>query len=457
MPADTIAPPTAAAPPSVPSPMANVKMPSQVTIRPQSTIIDGHEPEAPKKTVKNDAFSKLDAIAAKKTDAKPTSDEKIKPPVAEKPKPSPKEFNDVDTKASEGKPAVSTDNEADDAGEATGDIESESKPDAKPDTKPVEGEKKKPNPWRLADEWKKKAEQAIRERDEMRKNPPTDPEKTALADKIATQEKREKELVDELKFYNYEKHDDEFKKLYDEPYKAQWVAAVEEISQFPVSLADGTTRAGNQEDLLRLVNLPPVEARELAEQMFGKYANDVLRERKLVKEKFDARTRQLDAARKGLGEVQKQKQAQLETSQKQLKETVDKVWESSKKLATEHQTYGEYFKPIEGDQEGNLRLAKGYELVERAFAEDAADPTLTPDKRADIIKRHAIVYHRAAAFGRVLSKFKAEQAKVSKLEKELAAFKSSEPGEGEGRVANGKPAPVTGLAGAWADLERRAR
>jgi hypothetical protein len=406
---------------------------------------------------RNKAFDELDSRAGIKKEKKPTvtppkDDTKIPPTTDKGPKTTDSdpnaEFEDIG------------DGESLPSDKANSELETEQPPDAKSvsdRSKPEAG--KKPNPWRLADEWKKKAQEAEKRIEEIKSASPVDhPEYKTLKETLAQKEKREKELVDELRYYNFEKHDEGFKTQFDAPYRAAWVAAVEEISQFPVMLEGDATRPANADDLLKLVNLPPVEARELAEQMFGKYADDVLMERKRVREKFDARARALNDAKKGLGETQAAKEKQKATAEKELADNITKLWESSKKFTVEHPQYGEFFKPIEGDQDGNQRLAKGFELVERAMNEDPNDPSLTPQQRAEIIRRHSFVYHRAAAFGRSVMKIKSLTAKVAEMEKELAQYRNTEPGEGEGLRQRGAPAaPANGLDGAFAELDRRAK
>lgn len=446
---DAPAAPTIVAPPAKVS--APPAAPGMISGRATPPPPGADKAAPPKKgTAVSEGFDVLDRIAGKE-----------KKPEPDKPK-APNE--QPDGKTLEDKQSEGANSELDDTTEGAGNDDPKSKldDDLPPDTKTDATEKKpdgkKPNPWRLADEWKKKAQEAIRERDELKAKPPEDPEKETLKQRIATMEKESKALVDELKFYNYEKHDTDFKTQFDQPYIDQWQASAEEIAQFPVVLEDGTTRAGTAADLLRLVDLPPVQARELAEQMFGKYADDVLMERKRVREKFDARTKALDVARKGLNQRQQERQQQMEAAQTALKSEVTKLWEDSNKFATEHPQYGEYFRPIEGDQEGNLRLAKGREMAERAFNEDPNDPKLTPQQRADVVKRHALIFHRAAAFGRTVGQLKAARAKLSAIEKELAEYKSSTPGEGEGRKsADGKPEEPKGMAGAFSELDRMAR
>jgi hypothetical protein len=424
-PAPTVTPAPAAAP-SAPKPAA----PSKPAAPAAST-----KPVKPA-SAKDDAFSALDRMAKV---------EPVKPPVTEA---KPKETNEDLGNDERG--------DADNREMEEGLAEGSEKPSPTTEQKP---DGKKPNPWRLADEWKKKATEAQKIIEELKtKAPADDAEKKTLMEKLTAKDAREKELVDELKFYNFEKHDSDFKANFDEPYKAAWSLAVEEISQFPVTLDDGSTRAANASDLLKLVNLPPVEARELAEQLFGKYADDVLMERKRVREKFDARARALDSAKRGLNQTQQERAQKLEQERTHMRQKIDQLWNTSQKTASDHPDYGEFFKPIEGDQEGNLRLSKGYELVDRGLAEDPNAPGLTDGQRADIVKRHAFIYHRAAAFGRTLGQLKAAKAKLAALAKELEQYKASEPGSDEGARRNGVlESKVTGMEGAFAALEKYAR
>lgn len=315
------------------------------------------------------------------------------------------------------------------------------------DKPPADGDKKKVNPWKIVDEWKDKY--AKLEKDYVAvKSTAIDPEKEKqYTERLTASEKRQNELVEELRFHNYEKYDPEFKKNYDQPYQSAWMSAVEEITQLPLTLPDGTVRAATADDLLKLMNLPPVDARERAEEMFGKFADDALAHRKEVRRLFDARHRALEEAKKTLGETEKKRMETFQAQHKTMSEAVGKVWQEANQKALEHEQYGEYFKPVEGDEEGNLKLAKGFELADRAFTESPFDPKLKPEERAAIVRRHSAVRNRAAAFGRIVLWNKTLKEQVASLEKELSDYRNGEPKDGDSKAWKKNPSE-RGMEGA---------
>ena len=115
------------------------------------------------------------------------------------------------------------------------------------------------------------------------------------------------------------------------------------------------------------------------------------------------------------------------------------------------------FTPVDGDQEGNQRLAKGFELADRAFSENPLNAKDGEERKA-IVARHAAVRNRAAAFGRlVLMNTKAE-ARIAELTSELAKYKGSEPPAGGATPApktNGQPTSAMGRM--MSELEKRAK
>lgn len=330
-------------------------------------------------------------------------------------------------------------------------------PVADGDDKAVQIEPKKEGKvWKLLKEKEEAYAKLEKEHAEI-KTRLVDPEKEKqYTEKLTAAEKRQQELLGELQFYNYEKYNEDFKSKYDDPYKAAWHNAVEEITQLPVTLEDGTTRAGTASDLSKLIDLPPVDRREMAERMFGKYADDVIREAKEARRLFDARNRHLDEARKTLGTKEKERIEQYQNQHKTMAAQADESWKEAETQAMSHEKYGKYFTPIEGDQEGNQRLAKGKALAQRAFSENPFDPRLTPSDRGTIVKRQNAVCNRAAAFGRLVSWNAKLEGEVAELKKQLAEYNGGEPGAGDGRASDTEP-PMKASERSASDLQKLAR
>ncbi len=96
-------------------------------------------------------------------------------------------------------------------------------------------------------------------------------------------------------------------------------------------------------------------------------------------------------------------------------------------------------------------------MADRAFLENPNQPNLSPEQRRAIVKRHAALRNRAAAFGRLVHMNKGLQEKVAALTKDLEQYKASEPGTAL-RAPNGAPAqPASAMARMQADLQKLAK
>ncbi len=325
-------------------------------------------------------------------------------------------------------------------------------------TAPTPEKKGKINPWKLVDEHKAARAKAEQEIAELRKSI-VDPNRIKeMETKTSEYEKRVKELEDEIRFVNYEKHP-EFVEKFKKPYEQAWKRWMSDLGELTVQdEASGEERPLAPHDLLELVRLPLPKAREAAEAKFGSFADDIMSARKEIRGLFDAQSQALDNARKQGSEREQQlaKQAQehMEVMKKQIRET----WDKANQEAVADEKIAPYFKPIEGDEEGNKRLAKGYEMADKAFSSpNPADPRLTPEQRESVIRLHAAVRNRAAAFGRAMYRNQVLQAKIDELAKELIAFKSAQPGSATPRQTRSEPGAMSAHDAIFADLRRRAR
>lgn len=272
----------------------------------------------------------------------------------------------------------------------------------------------------------------------------------AVARRMEAAEKRASELESEIKFVNYAKSQ-EFVEKYQKPYEGAWGKAVSEVSQLNIALEDGSTRKATANDLLNLANAPLDQLDDAAERMFGKSAARVIRHVEKIRELSEAQTQALEEARKTGSEREKQ----MGESQKRIAETLGTLWErtlaeDSKKL--------DFLKPKDGDDDWNGALDKSTKFVEDAWKANPADPNLTPEQRAEVIRRHAALRNRAVGFSMLKVENKRLADKLAAVQKELDGIKGSAPTNGNGRPASGAP----GTAGnpmdrALADLRSRAR
>lgn len=321
--------------------------------------------------------------------------------------------------------------------------------------KPAKGEKV--SPWKLVEQYKGKLAGLEKELAEMKTGGIPEKAKNEYLTQIEQLQKRNTELEDEVRFTSFSKSK-EFADKYQAPYEAAWKRAMSEMSEITLTdPASGQARPVTAEDLLTLVNLPLGKAREIADQAFGVFADDVMAHRKEIRQLFEAQSAALEEAKK-TGAAREKQQAELRQKQMaDMAQSVKKTWDESNESALKHPDYGRFFTPTDGDQDGNQRLAKGFELVDRAFQENPMDPSLTPEQRASIVKRHSVVRLRAAAFGRLTYLLKKAESETAALRKELEGIKGSAPSTGSQPAPASTPQPSTAREAVFADLRRRAK
>lgn len=295
---------------------------------------------------------------------------------------------------------------------------------------PDTGKAKKP-----ADFLREKLASVERERNEFKAEierlksakPAEDPEKKSLSERLESEAKRRQELEDEIKFSHYEKST-EFKEKYHQPYVDAYRTAQKKTASFKVVQREDAdtgqviqqSRAATPEDFDRIAALPDAEAAELARQLFGEAASNlVLWHREKVLDLAQAQMTALEEYRKHGAEREKQV-GELRT--KQQKEMTDLFHKLNTEAA---EKYPQWFKETEGDEEGNALLKKGYERADLAFS----NPNLPTQK---LVELHSEIRNKAAAFPRLIYQNKSLQARITELEAELAQYKGSEPKGAEG-------------------------
>jgi len=305
--------------------------------------------------------------------------------------------------------------------------------------------KDKPNPWKLYEESKtkiKEYEGKVAELEKLRITPERQKE-------IEQLNARADELEKEIRYVNYTKSK-EFQEQYQRPYDDAWKRAMGDLGELTVASGDGGERSMTAGDILDLVNLPLGEARKLAVERFGDFADDVMQHRKEIRQLYDKQSARLEEV-KGEG-IERDKQRQVENQRRHLAATkeINDTWNQANESLKTHEKYGAYFKEVDGDQEGNQRLAKGFALADRAFSENPMAPGLKPEDRKAIVERHAAVRNRAAAFGRLVFRNQQKDARIAELAKELEGYKQAEPPGGGGGAPppkGGAAAPRRGMAG----------
>lgn len=249
----------------------------------------------------------------------------------------------------------------------------------------------------------------------------------SLTEKVQTYEKRVAELEGTIKFVDYRKSD-EFKKKYEAPYNEAWASAIGELDELTVKVRTGTDELGeptygerkaSPNDLLTLSNLPLGEARKLAKEMFGDNADDMMAHRRKIRELSDAQNKALTEAQKAAEEAAKTRDTQ---SQEMSKQTVQLWTQANKTLA---EKYPKWFGPVEGDEEGNTLLQKGFALADRMFA-----PTkeTAPKTTQESVALHALIRNKVANHDRLAFQVKKLTKELEEARTELKGYQESEPG-----------------------------
>lgn len=302
---------------------------------------------------------------------------------------------------------------------------------------PVDDKGKKVSPWKLVDQYK--AQNADLQKQLAEKSQLPEQERKKYLDQIEQVQKRNTELEDHIRFVNYRKSS-EFKTKYQEPYDKAWSAAMGELKEIPVYDEGGNPREMRPEDILNLVNLPLPQARELAKQQFGEFADDVMAHRKTIRQLWEAQAAALSDAEKNGAQREKEQGEMTQKRMAEVRQLVTDQWNAANEAATSDPKHGKYFKPADGDEEGNKRLERGYALVDQAFKENPMDPAFTPEQRAAVIKRHAAIRNRAAAYGRLVHMVEQRDARITELEKKVSDYESSAPPAGGRTSEPGAPA-----------------
>lgn len=360
---------------------------------------------------------------------KPKPDEPAKPaepkePVATEPKPGDDKLDD---------PA-----KADKA-------DAKTEPTVTPDAK-----KEKVNPWKRGDEFKSLYEKSEAEVLRLKKLIPNEAELQQKQERFAQLEEQNKQLLEHIRYVDYQKHP-EFVEKYEKPYQDAWGRLMRRLSGVGVAQEDGTRRAVEAADILKLSSLPADQVIEQAEAKFGKLGSFVAERVEDLKQLWENKMGALEKAKKDGSEFFQQQEQAFTAQQKELQEFLVQTWTKAVDEIKTHSRYGEYFNPIEGDDEWNAKLEDGTKKVAEALTGDPRDPSLTPEQRATIVKRHAAMRNRAAAFGVQNLKIQRLEAKLAEATEKLKQYETSTPKTEGSQPANGAPQPKD----AWSSFDQR--
>lgn len=319
------------------------------------------------------------------------------------------------------------------------------KPDEAPEQKAEEGEAdeaqeedkavqdlkalgKKPSPWALMEYYKKKAQAAEHEIVELRTKG-TEPPKE-YADRYSALEKRNQELEEHMRFLDYSKSQ-EFVEKYNKPYEEAWMRAVTGLKGLKINSTNQQTgevasRDVTPQDIMVLANMDPAAARTEIKTLFPEDAAEVRGYIDRIRDLYAAQHQALEEHKTKGGEWLKQQTEKAKAAQ----EANAKLW---KQYSDEAREKFEFLKPLEGDDERNMKLEKAATFVAEALAARANDPKLSEEERANVIKKHVAVRNRAIAYSVLMHENKKLKAQLQEKETALKAFEESAPTDGNGK------------------------
>lgn len=335
---------------------------------------------------------------------------------------------------------VTPDPNAPAAAAAPGAEEDGDEPAAAAATQPKPGEgidKKKVNPWKLIDEYKAKLADKEKEASDIRKLFGDPQARQKEVERLAEIQKRNEELEKTIHFVDYSKSK-EFVEKYQKPYEEKWSQTMSEIRDMSIMDPEsGSERAVAPQDMLQLMNMPLNKATDLAKELYGDAYPVMMQYRQELRNLFNAKSSALEKAKTEGVETKKREMEANSKTQQELSEFANSHWEVANKGITENEKTGQYFRPIEGQDDLNQKLETGYKFVDEVMAMNPFDPKLTKEDRAKIIEKHAAVRARAAGFGRLRVQYEQSQSEIADLKAKLAQYEGSVPNAGGTEPAAG--------------------
>lgn len=227
-------------------------------------------------------------------------------------------------------------------------------------------------------------------------------------------------------------------KEFHKPYEDAFTRAMGDLREVPITdPTTGQSRQMTADDLAQLGFMSLVQAKQVVSQIAPDFAADIMAARNEIRRLWDKRQGALKDAKENGATREQQRAEQFKQGMSALQGQIKQQWTAVNEAALNDPQNGEYFKPRDGDQDWNQRLAKGFELVDRAYSENPANPKLTPEERSSVIKRHAAVRNRAASWGPLKHENKALKSELKRLAAELAKYSDNSPAAG-GTQPNGK-------------------
>ena len=267
-----------------------------------------------------------------------------------------------------------------------------------------------------------------------RAKPVESPDLKVWQEKVTKAEQQAQALEERIRFADYTKST-EYAEKYHAPLQKAWTNALKELEDVKVVDAEGGERKASADDLQKIVSSAPQVAAKMARELFGEdMALIIMQHRKDIRDRINQGNEAIEQFKKDGATRQQQSMEQFKTH-----------FERSNQEAA--QKFPQFFAPDASDPEGNDYLDQGFKLVDTAINMPANMPI---EHRAALV---AEVRNRAAGFGRAVARWQKAESRVKALEKELAAFKASTPGNGtplQGKAKGGVPSIQDDLRAAMA-------
>lgn len=319
-------------------------------------------------------------------------------------------------------------------------------------------DKKKPNPWKMYEESKAKLAAAERELSEIRKlSPNAEARKQELAE-IESIKHKNQQLEEKIRLVDYQSSE-QFKQEVEKPYTEQWRRSMAELKGVELESDDSDPRPIEPKDMLELVNMSTAEARKACDKAFGISANDVMLQREKIRDQFEKRTAALENAKKNGDEHLKGQQRQTQEQIQAMASELKSAYDSSVESIMKDPRHAPYLTEREGDEEGNTMIRKGYAFVDDAFKQSPTNPNLSASERASIVKRHAAVRHKAAAYNRLIRDIASERKAHAATKAKLQAYEKTVPNrQSTAETQGGASAPAAGnkMSGLMNRLRKKA-
>ena len=415
---------------SVPSPGIDSPPPSPPVPPPEDPPSGDPPPAAPPADPAEPAFRSLDDdlndfITGKEPPPK-------KPPA--KPKEPPKPPEEPTPPEEPSKPSKDLHEGAEGEDDYLGVPKPKPKEPPKPPEEPPTGPMKAPELRAAYAKVKERAAELEKELESYKSGgkPVDEGEKKAYVSEIETLKNQLEEADKTIKAVAYERSQ-EYHDKYEKPFVDAWQEGVQTVQGMNVQTQDGDTRKGTPEDFAAIMQVQDNEqAANMAQEMFGANAFYVLSQRRDIIKLHQKRVRALDEFQSNLTERQKAEQGKMQEQAKAQEEKRIQAQALFKKFNTEAaEKYPQYFAPVDGDDEGNELLARGYRDADLAFS---AAQEMPIEKR---VRLHSAIRNRAAAFSRLVHQLKSKDGEIEALKAELDEIKGSTPGPGqEGREKN---------------------